>query len=79
MDLFLYESMQKVDMVVGDTTIVANRTSYVEFTLPYLESGVIMLVPIKCDKHRNIWIFAQPWHWDLWLAFITTLIFIGFC
>ncbi|KAJ0091002.1 hypothetical protein Patl1_14368 [Pistacia atlantica] len=77
-DLLYQLKEKKVDLVVGDMTIVANRTSYVEFTLPYSESGVIMLVPIKRDKRKNLWIFVQPWHWDLWLAFISTLIFIGF-
>ncbi|URE08206.1 hypothetical protein MUK42_04415 [Musa troglodytarum] len=36
--------MQKYDAVVGDVTIRANRSLYVDFTLPFTESGVSMVV-----------------------------------
>ncbi|KAI9192767.1 hypothetical protein LWI28_027576 [Acer negundo] len=70
-------ALEKYDAVVGDTTIVANRTNYVDFTMPYLEAGVTMLVPIKHGIHRNMWIFLHPWSWDLWLAVIASFIFMG--
>nr|POF09066.1 glutamate receptor 2.2 [Quercus suber] len=39
-DELLYQiKLKKLDAVVGDTTIVANRSLYVDFTLPYSESG----------------------------------------
>ncbi|XP_031266566.1 glutamate receptor 2.9-like [Pistacia vera] len=77
-DELLYQiEDKKVDIVVGDTTIVANRTSYVDFTLPYSESGVTMLVPIKRDKRKNMWIFLRPWSWVLWLAVVMYSIFTG--
>ncbi|KAL4298271.1 hypothetical protein GQ457_12G019310 [Hibiscus cannabinus] len=41
------------DAVVGDVTIVANRSLFVDFTLPYTESGVSMLVPIRDNKKKN--------------------------
>ncbi|XP_056166355.1 glutamate receptor 2.1-like [Syzygium oleosum] len=76
-DDMLYQiKLQKVDAVVGDTTIVANRSYYVDFTLPYSESGVAMIVAIKDDERRNMWIFLKPLSWNLWLttglAFILT-------
>ncbi|KAK6237095.1 hypothetical protein SCA6_012432 [Theobroma cacao] len=46
------------DAVVGDTTIVANRSQYVDFTLPYTESGVSMFVPIRDNRRKNAWL--QP-------------------
>ncbi|KAL5548984.1 hypothetical protein UlMin_004215 [Ulmus minor] len=68
--------MQAFDAVVGDTTIIANRTLYVDFTLPYSDSGVTMVVKMKADQQKNIWIFLKPLSWDLWLttgvAFIVT-------
>ena len=66
---------QKYDAVVGDTTITANRTSFVDFRLPYIESGVVMVVRIKDEKASNIWIFLKPLSWDLWLATVATFIF----
>jgi ionotropic glutamate receptor len=52
--------MQKYDAVVGDTTIVANRSTYVDFTLPYSESGVSMVVLMKDNERNNFWIFLKP-------------------
>ncbi|KAJ7979520.1 Glutamate receptor [Quillaja saponaria] len=68
-DELLYQiKLQKFDVVVGDTTIIANRSSYVDFTLPYTESGVSMVVKIKDDERKNMWIFLKPLSWDLWLT-----------
>ncbi|KAK6241912.1 hypothetical protein SCA6_007301 [Theobroma cacao] len=64
-----------VDAVVGDTTIIADRTSYVDFTLPYTESRIVMVVPIKHEK--SLWSFLQPLGWDLWFTIIGSCIFFG--
>uniref|UniRef100_A0A0E0DY68 Ionotropic glutamate receptor C-terminal domain-containing protein n=1 Tax=Oryza meridionalis TaxID=40149 RepID=A0A0E0DY68_9ORYZ len=65
----------KFDAAVGDVTIIANRTRYVDFTMPYTESGVSMLVLSKSDDEPTTWIFLQPLAKDLWIA---TMIFIFF-
>ena len=64
--------------MVGDTTIVANRSKYVDFTLPYTESGVSMIVPIKDNKSKSAWIFLKPLTWDLWVTSACFFVFIGF-
>lgn len=66
---------KKFDAAVGDVTIIANRTRYVDFTMPYTESGVSMLVLSKSDDEPTTWIFLQPLAKDLWIA---TMIFIFF-
>ncbi|XP_050216011.1 glutamate receptor 2.7-like isoform X3 [Mercurialis annua] len=66
------------DAVVGDTTIIANRSFYVDFTLPYTPSGVSMFVPIKDNKSKNAWVFLKPLTWDLWVTSFCFFIFIGF-
>ncbi|XWS17898.1 hypothetical protein CRYUN_Cryun33cG0108000 [Craigia yunnanensis] len=66
------------DAVVGDTTIVANRSRYVDFTLPYTESGVSMIVPIRDSKRKNAWVFLKPLTWDLWVISACFFVFIGF-
>lgn len=63
---------------MGDITIVANRSQYVDFTLPYTESGVSMIVPIKEDKNKNAWIFLKPLTTDLWLGSLAFFFFTGF-
>ncbi|XP_057458927.1 glutamate receptor 2.9-like [Lotus japonicus] len=66
------------DAVVGDTTIIANRSNYVDFTMPYTESGVTMVVPVKHNRKKNAWAFLKPLTWDLWVTTACSFIFIGF-
>ncbi|KAF7102402.1 hypothetical protein CFC21_103545 [Triticum aestivum] len=65
------------DAAIGDITIRHNRTSYADFTLPYTESGVAMIVPVKDDTNKNTWIFLKPLTGDLWFASIAFLIYTG--
>ncbi|GAB2214925.1 hypothetical protein Droror1_Dr00019292 [Drosera rotundifolia] len=74
-DLIDQVYLKKYDAVVGDTTIIANRSLYVDFTLPYTESGVTMLVPVRGNNKRNAWIFLRPLSSGLW---ITSFLFFGF-
>nr|GMD24969.1 glutamate receptor 2.2-like [Ipomoea batatas] len=64
------------DIVVADSTILAQRAEYVDFALPYSESGVVMVV--KNNIHKDMWIFIKPLKWDLWLTIIAACIFLGF-
>ncbi|KAJ0090998.1 hypothetical protein Patl1_14363 [Pistacia atlantica] len=74
-DELLYKIKYQVyDAVVGDIEIVANRSTYVDFTLPYSESGVSMVVLVKDDEKKDFWIFLKPLSLDLWLT--TGLVFI---
>ncbi|KAL3844312.1 hypothetical protein ACJIZ3_001715 [Penstemon smallii] len=68
---------QNYDAVAGDVTIVANRSQYVDFTLPFMESGVSMVAPIKDVKSKNAWAFLKPLTWELWLASFCSFVFIG--
>ena len=70
--------IQKFDAVVADVTIIANRSKYVDFTLPYTDSGVTMIVPIKGIKTKNAWVFLKPLTWDLWTTTGCFFVLIGF-
>eukprot|EP01018_Ginkgo_biloba_P014871 Gb_39752 [translate_table: standard] len=65
------------DAVVGDTTILANRSNYVDFTQPFTESGIVMVVPIKTDKANNAWAFMLPFTPGMWCATGAFFIFTG--
>ncbi|CAJ2649696.1 unnamed protein product [Trifolium pratense] len=67
----------KYDVVVGDISIVADRSQFVDFTLPYTESGVRMLVPIQHGRHQTMWIFVKPFSWQLWLSILIINMLIG--
>ena len=64
--------------MAADTTIIANRTNYIDFTLPYTESGVTMVVPIKDNDRNNAWVFLKPLTWDLWITSGIFFVLIGF-
>ncbi|RWR75382.1 glutamate receptor 2.8-like protein [Cinnamomum micranthum f. kanehirae] len=76
-DLIDQVYFKNYDAVVGDVTIIANRTHFVDFTLPYTESGVMMLVLAKEDKGKA-WIFLKPLRLDLWLMTGFFFLFTGF-
>ncbi|KAK1379909.1 Glutamate receptor [Heracleum sosnowskyi] len=65
------------EAVVGDITIWALREGTVDFSLPYTDSGVVMVVRNGPKKQNNMWIFLKPFSWDLWLAIFLATIFIG--
>nr|BAD35799.1 Avr9/Cf-9 rapidly elicited protein-like [Oryza sativa Japonica Group] len=57
------------DAAVGDITITADRASQVEFTMPYTESGVSMLVLAKNESESTTkWVFLKPLTKELWFA-----------
>ncbi|GFZ08197.1 glutamate receptor 2.6 [Actinidia rufa] len=66
------------EAVVGDITLLANRTNYVDFTLPYTESGISLVVKIRDNKRKNAWVFLKPLTWDLWLTSFSSFVFVGF-
>ncbi|GLT85187.1 hypothetical protein SLE2022_033830 [Rubroshorea leprosula] len=68
----------KYDAVVGDISIVANRSLYVDFTLPYMESDVVMMVPIKNNSNKNALVFLEPLTGDLWVTSTCFFVLIGF-
>ncbi|GAU26658.1 hypothetical protein TSUD_314350 [Trifolium subterraneum] len=66
------------DAVVGDVTIIANRSEYVDFTMPYTESGVTMVVSMKDNRKKYAWAFLKPLTWHLWVTSACSFVFIGF-
>ncbi|XP_021824206.1 glutamate receptor 2.8-like isoform X1 [Prunus avium] len=78
-DLINQVFLGNYDAAVGDITIRANRSLYVDFTLPFTESGISMVVPLKGnDGGKNTWVFLKPLTWDLWVTIGCFFIFIGF-
>ncbi|XP_019083761.1 PREDICTED: glutamate receptor 2.5-like [Camelina sativa] len=65
------------DGAVGDTTILANRSHYVDFALPYSETGVVFVVPVKDGKEKGEWVFLKPLTMELWLITAASFIYIG--
>jgi ionotropic glutamate receptor len=66
---------QRFDAVVGDITITNNRSEYVDFTQPYTESGLVIIVRFQNDESGDPWAFLRPFTLAMW---ITTLAFFFF-
>ncbi|KAF3954700.1 hypothetical protein CMV_019985 [Castanea mollissima] len=77
-DLVYQVFLRNFDAVVGDITITANRSNFVDFSLPYTESGVSLVVPIMDNGTRNAWVFLKPLSRDLWITSGCFFVFIGF-
>ncbi|KAF0934966.1 hypothetical protein E2562_029496 [Oryza meyeriana var. granulata] len=61
------------DAAIGDIKITMNRTVTIDFTQPFIESGLVILAPVK--KHiTNSWAFLQPFTLEMWC--ITGLFFL---
>ncbi|KAL5841527.1 hypothetical protein ACOSQ3_012130 [Xanthoceras sorbifolium] len=61
------------EAIVGDVTILADRTKIVEFTQPYAESGLSMVVPAKSEE--SAWMFLRPFTWTMWVVTGAILIY----
>ncbi|OIT38033.1 glutamate receptor 2.8 [Nicotiana attenuata] len=76
-DLIYQVFLQNYDAAIGDITITANRSKYVDFTLPFAEGGVISIVPITYEDANDIWAFLKPLKKELWLTSIAFFFLTG--
>ncbi|CAL1388430.1 unnamed protein product [Linum trigynum] len=64
------------DAIVGDITILADRWEKVEFTQPFAESGLSMIVP--ADSKKSAWMFMKPFTMEMWLVTGSILMYTAF-
>ena len=66
--LNMWVQIQKkvLDAVVGDVAILADQFQYFDFTLPFAESSLAMIVPVK--PARSALMFTKPFTWDMWVV-----------
>ncbi|KAK6918873.1 Receptor, ligand binding region [Dillenia turbinata] len=74
--LSLSLSVQKFDAAVGDITIVTNRTRIVDFTQPFLESGLVVVAPVK-EQKSHAWAFLRPFSVEMWCVIGVFFLFVG--
>lgn len=61
---------------VGDIAIVTNRALFVDFTLPFIESGLVVVAPVK-KYNSNAWSFTKPFTNNLWFATVSSFLLTG--
>ncbi|KAK9089035.1 hypothetical protein Scep_028117 [Stephania cephalantha] len=70
-------SNKTFDMVVGDTSILAQRCDHAEFSQPWSDSGIQMVMYRK-KLNNNAWLVVKPFTKKLWLTTTGINIFNGF-
>ncbi|KAJ6398227.1 hypothetical protein OIU77_019101 [Salix suchowensis] len=61
------------DAAIGDIAIITNRTRMADFTQPYIESGLVVVAPVK-RMNSGAWSFLKPFTRQMWG--VTALFFI---
>ncbi|XP_023640875.1 glutamate receptor 3.5 isoform X2 [Capsella rubella] len=64
------------DVAVGDVTIITNRTKFVDFTQPFMESGLVVVAPVKGAK-SSPWSFLKPFTIEMWAVTGALFLFVG--
>eukprot|EP01018_Ginkgo_biloba_P007457 Gb_18838 [translate_table: standard] len=71
-------AFKQFDAVVGDISITTNRSIAVDFTQPFVETGLVVVVPLKEDSSSNGWAFVRPFSIYMWITTGGFFIFVGF-
>ncbi|KAB1993898.1 hypothetical protein ES319_D13G063800v1 [Gossypium barbadense] len=76
-----YELVSKIaagvfDGAVGDIAIVTDRTRIVDFTQPYIESGLVVVASVK-KISSNPWSFSRPFTPSMWAVTAAFFLIVG--
>ncbi|KAM7276874.1 hypothetical protein ACFE04_018740 [Oxalis oulophora] len=70
--------LEKFDAVVGDTAIIANRYEYADFSQPYSDSGLQVLMYKTPSRFQKAWLFFKPFTSTMWIATAIVNVYNGF-
>lgn len=64
------------DAVVGDVAITTSRTKIVDFTQPFVSSGLVVVAPFK-KLNSGAWAFLRPFSALMWAVIVLSFITVG--
>ncbi|KAA8532081.1 hypothetical protein F0562_006777 [Nyssa sinensis] len=64
------------DAAVGDIAIITNRTRMVDFTQPYIESGLVVVAPVR-RLNSSAWAFMKPFTPWMWCVTGISFLIVG--
>ncbi|KAK7252620.1 hypothetical protein RIF29_36702 [Crotalaria pallida] len=64
------------DGAVGDITITTKRTKMVDFTQPFIETGLVVVAPVR-ESESNAWAFLAPFTPTMWCVTASFFILMG--
>ncbi|KAB2623628.1 glutamate receptor 3.6-like [Pyrus ussuriensis x Pyrus communis] len=65
------------DGAIGDIAIITNRTRMADFTQPYIESGLVVVAPVKPTLNSNPWAFLRPFNPMMWGVTAAFFLIVG--
>ncbi|KAL5818923.1 hypothetical protein ACOSQ4_022765 [Xanthoceras sorbifolium] len=75
-DLLRLITANVYDAAVGDLAITTGRTKLVDFTQPYIESGLVVVAPIR-KQTSNAWAFLRPFTPKMWCVTGISFLVVG--
>ncbi|KAJ6433515.1 hypothetical protein OIU84_017244 [Salix udensis] len=70
--------LQNFDAVVADTAIVAKRFQSGDFSQPYADPGLQMLIIVRTKNINKAWLFTKPFTTSMWITIGIINIYNGF-
>ncbi|KAB5530023.1 hypothetical protein DKX38_020104 [Salix brachista] len=70
--------LQNFDAVVADTAIVAERFQSGEFSQPYADPGLQMLIIVRTKNINRAWLLTKPFSTSMWITIGIINIYNGF-
>jgi len=55
---------------------VRNGTRLAEYTQPYIDSGLVIVAPVK-HVSSGAWAFLKPFTWEMWFVIGALFILVG--
>ncbi|CAK9325237.1 unnamed protein product [Citrullus colocynthis] len=77
-DLVKQIYLKEFDAAVGDIAIVSTRYEHAEFTHPYSEAGLVMIVPTTNNRSNRALLFTKPFTLTMWIVISVVNIYNGF-
>ncbi|GJP78599.1 hypothetical protein CLOP_g8884 [Closterium sp. NIES-67] len=74
-DLVRSVADKEFDGAIGDITVTADRAQTVDFTQPFMESGLGLVVPVLQGDPTNPWAFLYPFTASMWALMIASIFF----
>ncbi|KAJ9146850.1 hypothetical protein P3X46_029070 [Hevea brasiliensis] len=66
-------SVGRYDAAIGDISITTDRARMVDFTQPFIESGLVVVAPVR-KLNSSAWAFLRPFTPMMWL--VTAIFFL---
>ncbi len=67
----------RAEMAISDLTITPLRESVVDFTYPFMATGIQILYKRPTTKVTSLWSFLSPFSTTVWIYLITAIVSIS--